>query len=159
MYCTSGHCLSKSSLQLMLVSVFTSWNLGNKRTYFAQVGLHCVLLKKIISVQWINSNWFDFIHYADFFFFFFLSKNAIFSYILEIFFAMLHLKIFLEYWIIVYIFRISLCVTSPLEFISHHTEEMLYVNTNFMGNQSWSRNKHFHLFLMLMFNTDIDFLM
>ena len=26
---------------------------------------------------------------------------------------MLHLKIFLKYWIILYIFRISLCVTSP----------------------------------------------
>ena len=44
----------------------------------------------------------------------FWSKNLIFLYILKIFFTMLHLKIFLEYWIILYIFRISLCVTSPL---------------------------------------------
>ena len=38
------------SLQLILLSVFTSWNSENKRTYTAQVRLHCVLLKKIISV-------------------------------------------------------------------------------------------------------------
>ena len=36
----------KSSLQLMIVSVFTSWNLKNKITYSAQVTLYCVLLKK-----------------------------------------------------------------------------------------------------------------
>ena len=40
----------------------------------------------------------------------------IFLYILKIFFAMLHLKIFIEYWIILYIFRISLRVTSPSNF-------------------------------------------
>ena len=45
--CASGHYLSKSSLQLMLASVFISWNSGNKRTYSAQVRLSCVLLKKI----------------------------------------------------------------------------------------------------------------
>ena len=49
------------------------------------------------------------------FFFFFLSKNVFVLYILKIFFTMLHLKIFLEYWIILYIFRISLCVRSPLK--------------------------------------------
>ena len=27
-----------------------------------------------------------------------------------------------------------------LEFISHHTKEILYVNTNFMGNQSRNTN-------------------
>ena len=43
-------CLSNSSLQLMLLSVFTSCNSGNKRTYSAQVRLHGVLLKKIIFV-------------------------------------------------------------------------------------------------------------
>ena len=59
----------------------------------------------------IKSYWFDFIHYTEIIF---LSKNVIFLYILKIFFTMLHLKIFLEYWIILYIFRISLCVTSPL---------------------------------------------
>ena len=36
-----------------------------------------------------------------------------------------------------------------LEFISHHTKEILYVNTNFMGNQLWNKNKHFHFFLIL----------
>ena len=35
-------------------------------------------------------------------------------YISKVFFTMLHLKIFLKYWIILYIFRISLCVTSPV---------------------------------------------
>ena len=48
--CTSGHCLSKCSLQLMLAFVFTSWNSEYKRAYSAQVTLYCVLLKKIISV-------------------------------------------------------------------------------------------------------------
>ena len=37
-------------LQLMLVSVFTSWNSRNKGTYSPQVRLYCVLLKKIMSV-------------------------------------------------------------------------------------------------------------
>ena len=37
-----------------------------------------------------------------------------------------------------------------LKFISHHTKELLYVNTNFMGNKPWSKNKHFLLFLILM---------
>ena len=46
--------------------------------------------------------------------FFFLSKNVISLYIFKFFFIMLKLKISLEYWIILYIFRISLCVTSPL---------------------------------------------
>ena len=34
-----------------------------------------------------------------------------------------------------------------LEFISHHITEILYLNTNSKGNQSWNKNKHFHLFL------------
>ena len=37
-----------------------------------------------------------------------------------------------------------------LQFISNHTKERLYVNTNFIGNQSWNKNKYFHLF------SDID---
>ena len=41
---------------------------------------------------------------------YFLSKNMLFLYILKMFFTMLYLKMFLEYWIILYIFRISLCV-------------------------------------------------
>ena len=111
LYCASAHFLSKSSLQLMLISVFTSWNSGNTRTYSAQVRLYCVLLIKIISVQWVKSNQFDFIHYTEIIF---LSTNVIFLYNLKIFCTMLHLKIFLKYWIILYIFWISLCVTSPL---------------------------------------------
>ena len=50
LYCTSGRSLLKCSLQLMLAAAFTSWNSENKRTYSAQARLHCVLLKKIISV-------------------------------------------------------------------------------------------------------------
>ena len=34
-----------------------------------------------------------------------------------------------------------------LEFISHHITEILYLNTNSKGNQSWNQNKQFHLFL------------
>ena len=37
-----------------------------------------------------------------------------------------------------------------LKFISHQTKEIFYVNTKFMENQSWSKNKHFLLFLILM---------
>ena len=33
-----------------------------------------------------------------------------------------------------------------LEFISHHITEILYLNTKSKGNQSWNKNKHFHLF-------------
>ena len=34
-----------------------------------------------------------------------------------------------------------------LEFISHYITEILYLTTNSKGNQSWNKNKHFHLFL------------
>ena len=52
---------------------------------------------------------------------------------------------------------------SCLKFISHPTKEILCVNTNFMGNQSLSKTKHFHLFLILMlknvfFNVKLKFL-
>ena len=70
-------------------------------------------IKEHILHKWgftVFSNWFDFIYYTEIIF---LSKNVTFLYILKIFFTMLHLKIFLEYWIILHIFRISLCVTSP----------------------------------------------
>ena len=40
---------------------------------------------------------------------FFLIKNVIFLYILKIFFTMLHLKIFLEYWVTVYFQNIVVC--------------------------------------------------
>ena len=32
---------------------------------------------------------------------------------------------------------------SCLEFISHYTKEILYVNTNFLGNQSWNTYHEF----------------
>ena len=70
----------------------------------------CVLLKKKKKFCLMKSNQFDFIHYTEIIF---LSKNVIILYILKIFFTMLHLRIFLKYWRILYIFRISLCVTSP----------------------------------------------
>ena len=72
--------------------------------------LHSVLLKKIISVQWTKSSWFDFIHYTDIIF---LGKNVILLHIFKIIFTMLHLKTFIEYWIILHIFRILLRVTNP----------------------------------------------
>ena len=108
LYCLSGHFLSKSSLQLMLV--LTSWNSENKKTYSAQVRLHFVLIKKIISVYWIKSYWLDFIHYTETIV---LSKNLIFLYTLKIFFTMLRLKI-LEYWIIC-TFSEYLCVKRALD--------------------------------------------
>ena len=43
----------------------------------------------------------------------FLSKNVNILYILKNFFTMLHLQMFLKYWIILYIFRISLCIMTP----------------------------------------------
>ena len=35
---------------------------------------------------------------------------------------------------------VQLLIFFCLEFISHHTKEILYVNTNFMGNKSWNTN-------------------
>ena len=104
------HYLSESSLQLMLVSVFTSWDSEIKRTYSAQVGLYCVLLKKnnFCIMNKIKLVWFYSLHRN-----YFSEKNCNLFIYFKICFTMLHLKIFLEYWIILYIFRISLCVTSP----------------------------------------------
>ena len=42
-----------------------------------------------------------------------------------------------------------------LEFISPHTKEILYVNTNFIGNQSWNTN--YELFLILMLKKPVFF--
>ena len=68
-----------------------------KRTYSAQVRLHCVLLTKIMNK--IKLVWF----YSLYGNFFFLSKNVIVLYISKIFFfTTLHLKTFWEYWIILY---------------------------------------------------------
>ena len=49
-YTAQVETLSKSSLRLMRVSVFASWNSENKRTCSAQVRLYCVLRKKVFSV-------------------------------------------------------------------------------------------------------------
>ena len=47
-------------------------------------------------------------------------------------------------------FWLTLVSIYRLEFISHHTKEIVRVNTNFMRNQSLNQSKHFHLFLALM---------
>ena len=46
LYTAQVDTLSKCSLQLMLVSVFPSWNSKNKRTYSAQEALHCIFTQK-----------------------------------------------------------------------------------------------------------------
>ena len=66
-------------------------------------------IKEHILHKWgftVFSNWFDFIYYIEIIF---LSKNVTFLYILKIFFTMLHLKIFLEYWVTVYFQNIVVC--------------------------------------------------
>ena len=35
------------------------------------------------------------------------------------------------------------------KFISHYIKEILYVNTNFIGNQSWNKNKEISIFTCL----------
>ena len=80
LYCTSGHCLSKSSLQLMLVSLFTLWNSENKRTYSAKVRLHPVLPPKTGLILFIIQK------------LFFWVKTWSFDSILKIFFIMLTLE-------------------------------------------------------------------
>ena len=42
-----------------------------------------------------------------------------------------------------------------LEFISHHIKEILYINASSRGNQSWNKNKHFHLFLILILKNPV----
>ena len=51
---------------------------------------------------------------------------------------------FLELLIFFWLTQIDI---NCLEFISHHITEILYLNTNSKGNQSWNKNNHFHLFL------------
>ena len=41
-------------------------------------------------------------------------------------------------------FWLTVCISC------YHTKEILYVNTNFIRNQSWNKNKSFQLFLILM---------
>ena len=38
---------------------------------------------------------------------------------------------------------LELLILFCLEFISHHTKEIFYANTNFTGNQSWNTNHEF----------------
>ena len=45
---------------------------------------------------------------------------------------------------------LELLIFFCLEFISHYTKEILYVNTNFVGNQSWNTNHE------LVSNIDIE---
>ena len=47
-------------------------------------------------------------------------------------------------------FWLTLVCFYYLKFISPHIKEIFYVNTNSKRNQSWNKNKHFHLF------SDID---
>ena len=100
-----------------------------KNTFCTRETSFC-LNQKIISAQWIKSNWFNFIHYTETIF---LSKTVIFWYISKKFFTMLHLKIFLKYWIILYIFRILLCVTSPLQFFNWKYTKCLTYRNKYKG--------------------------
>ena len=81
---------------------------------------------------------------------YFLSKSVIFLYILLIFFTMLHLKIFLEYWIIPYIFRISLCVTSPLHQLLIFFSPTTVKQCQMWTERWWGFSEHF--------STNIDFI-
>ena len=36
-----------------------------------------------------------------------------------------------------------------------YIKEIMYVNTNSKGNQSWNKNKHFHLFLILVLKNPV----
>ena len=91
---------------------FRSWNSENKRTYSVQVRLHCVSLKKINSVYQNRTA--------------FTGPLKVWRHSLYTSFGTPCVKtgnIFLqcytwnmlniEYWIILYIFKISLCVTGP----------------------------------------------
>ena len=75
--CTSGHCSSKSSLQFMLISVFTSWNLKKQNNIFctSEVSLCFTQKNNFCLLSKIKLVWF----YSLNRFFFFLSKIAIFS--------------------------------------------------------------------------------
>ena len=55
-------------------------------------------------------------------------------------------------------FWLTLADNCCLEFISHYIKEILYVNTNSKGNQSWNTkqgDKHFHLSLILMLKNPV----
>ena len=79
------------------------------------------------------------------------SKNLAYSLFQKIFFSGQNLKhvhmtySFLEILIFFWLTLEIYC----LKFISRFTKDLLHVNLYFMGNQSWSKNKHFYLFLIL----------
>ena len=107
-YYVSGHCLSESSLKLILASVFMT-GFKKQKEHILHKWDFTVLLKQnnFCIMNKIKLVWFYSLYKK-----FFLSKNAIFLYNLKIFFDMLHLKILSESWIVC-IF--SMCVKA----ISH----------------------------------------
>ena len=82
------------------------WIQKQKKIFYTSEALLLFTPKNNFS-KWIKLNWFDFNHYTENIF---LSKIKIFLYFKNIFYNVLYLKIFLDYWIILYIFEI-LCVT------------------------------------------------
>ena len=77
----------------------------------------------------------------------------IFWYIVKIFFTMLHLKkIFLEYWIILYIFRILLCVTSPQHLLNYSGIYENFMNFDFIFNFFFQCKKIYILKLIVALN-------
>ena len=95
-YYVSGHCLSESSLKLILASVFMT-GFKKQKEHILHKWDFTVLLKQnnFCIMNKIKLVWFYSLYKK-----FFLSKNAIFLYNLKIFFDMLHLKILLESWIV-----------------------------------------------------------
>ena len=101
-------CLNKNSKYVFpLFSILYMWTLFIAKFFTMHASL---FLRHIIqkTKEHILHNWGIIV-------FCWKKKFCTFFYISKIFFTMLHLKIFLKYWIILYIFRISLFVTSPLE--------------------------------------------
>ena len=103
LYCTGGHCLSKkffTTHETEACFCFYVMEFRKQKNifctseaslWFTQKNNFCIMNNQtgIIKLAW-------FIHYSEINF---LSINIIFLYILKIFFTMVHLRIFLEYWI------------------------------------------------------------
>ena len=100
LYCTDGHCLSKKFFTTYACFCFYVMEFRKQKNifctseaslWFTQKNNFCIMNNQtgIIKLAW-------FIHYSEINF---LSINIIFLYILKIFFTMVHLRIFLEYWI------------------------------------------------------------
>ena len=85
----------------------------------------------------------------------FWVKNLIFSCILKIFFTMWHLKIILEYWIILYIFRILLCVTSPLLWSTNKVQRFLLYRKQKVRVIFWN-NKQIYSFFWKVIQLNIN---